>query len=435
MLPRRVYVNLGAFVVLFAVLTVWAVFDIIRPVALEDTYPLRLEFADATGLRTNVEVTYRGVRVGEITDVSLRDGGADARAAIDRDRRLPAGVTAAIRRRSAVGEPYVSLAAPPSWEPGDAVIDTDEGAEIPAERTSAGVAYGSLFDSAEELLSSIDRGDLGTLTSELANALRDQGDELGHIIANTTDAASTFAAGRGELDRLAVELTALVDVLADESSTIANATDDLTDLVGTLSTSADDIDALLARTPPVVSRLDDLLVQAYGDLRCTAGGAAAISGVIDTDHTLRQITRFLRSAETAAEVIPKAIFEGPDGRYLSGTFGFSPGELVDYDGFEGFEAPPEVTPCPTGAPDGPVGLVDAPVSDRSDGAGSLDDGRDDGAGDDDDEDASRELAGSEGPDDPGLGPLPAAVAALLAASALTALVTALRNRRRKDGAP
>src|SRR5690606_7081933 len=199
------------------------------------------------------------------------------------------GLTASIRRRSAVGEPYVSLEAPTDWEPGDPVIDTHGGAEVPAERTSTGVAYGSLFDSADALLSSVDRDDLGTLTSELANALRDQGDELGRIIANSTDAASTFAEGRDELDRLAVELTALVGVLADESSTIADATDDLTDLVTSLSTSADDIDALLARTPPVVSRMDDLLVQAYGDLRCTAAGAAAISGVIDTDHTLQQI--------------------------------------------------------------------------------------------------------------------------------------------------
>lgn len=431
MLPRRVYLNLGAFAVLFAGLMVWAVFDIIRPVALEDTYPLRLEFADATGLRTNVEVTYRGVRVGEITDVSLRDGGAEVRAAIDRDRQLPAGATAAIRRRSAVGEPYLSLEAPPGWQSGDAVIDVDDGAEIPVERTSAGVAYGSLFDSAEELLSSIDRRDLGTLTSELAVALRDQGDELGRIIANTTDAASTFAEGRDELDRLAVEITALVGVLADESTTIADATDDLTDLVGSLSASADDIGALLARTPPVVSRMDDLLVQAYGDLRCTAAGAAAISGVIDTDHTLRQITRFLRSAETAADVIPKAIFDGPDGRYLSGTFGFSPGEPVEYDVFEDFDAPPEVAPCPTGAPDGPAGLVDATVSDLSGRGSDRDDGRD--AGDGADEDADRELAGSEAPDDPGLGLLPAAVAGLVAASALTALVAALRNRWRKDG--
>src|SRR3546814_3880236 len=97
---------------------------------------------------------------------------------------------------------------------------------------------------------------------------------------------------------------------------------------------------LRARTPSVASRLDELLVDAYGDLRCTAAGAASISAVIDTEHTLRQLTRLLRSAETAAVVIPKAIFEGPDGRYLSGTFGFSPGEFAEYPEFPQF-APTE----------------------------------------------------------------------------------------------
>jgi hypothetical protein len=92
-----------------------------------------------------------------------------------------------------------------------------------------------------------------------------------------------------------------------------------------------------------------------------------------------------------------------------------------------------VAPCPTGAPEGLAGLVDAAVSDLSGGGNGRDDGRDDGDGAD--EDAGRELAGSEGRDDPGLGLLPAAVAALLVASALTAIVAAMRNRWRKDGAP
>src|SRR3546814_12709264 len=128
---------------------------------------------------------------------------------------------------------------------------------------------------------------------------------------------------------------------------------------------------LRARTPSVASRLDELLVDAYGGLRCTAAGAASISAVIDTEHTLRQLTRLLRSAETAAVVIPKAIFEGPDGRYLSGTFGFSPGEFAEYPEFPQFAPTEDVAPCPDGAPGGPGGLVYAPVSSVSpDGAGA-----------------------------------------------------------------
>jgi phospholipid/cholesterol/gamma-HCH transport system substrate-binding protein len=432
-LPRRIYVNLGAFVVLFVILMVWAVLGIIRPAALQDTYPLRLEFVDATGLRPGVEATYRGVRVGEVIEVSLADGGADVRLAVDADRRLPAGATAAIRRRSAVGEPYVSLDAPEGWESGDAMLAAGDEAVIPAERTSTGVAYGTLFDAAEELLVSVDKDDLRTLTAELGTALRGQGDELRRILRNTSDTASSFAERKDELDQLAGELTALTRLLADKSTTIADSTDDVSALVGSLASSADDIDTLLARTPAVASRLDELLVAAYGDLRCTAAGAASISNVIDTEHTLRQITRLLRSAETAAVVIPKAIFDGPDGRYLSGTFGFAPGEFAEYPDFPQFAPTEDVAPCPGGAPAGPGGLVDAPVSSVSpDSDGTDGEGDDDGDGDGDD--AARRLTSTEGNEDGGIGLLPALVGALIAAAIATAAVAALRNRR-KDLTP
>jgi phospholipid/cholesterol/gamma-HCH transport system substrate-binding protein len=431
-LPRRIYVNLAAFVVLFVILMVWAVLGIIRPASLQDTYPLQLRFDDATGLRPGVEATYRGVRVGEVIEVSLADGGADVELAVDADRRLPDGATASIRRRSAVGEPYVSLDAPEAWEPGDAMLAAGDEAVIPAERTSAGVAYGTLFDAAEELLVNVDHDDLRTVTSELGTSLRGQGDELRRILRNTTDTASAFAERKDELDQLAGELTALTRLLADKSATIADGTDDVSALVGSLASSADDIDTLLARTPSVASRLDELLVDAYGNLRCTAAGSASISAVIDTEHTLRQITRLLRSAESAAVVIPKAIFDGPDGRYLSGTFGFAVGEFATYPEFPQFPPTEDVAPCPQGSPGGPGGLVDAPVSSvSSDGDGT--DGVGSGAEDGEDE-ASRRLTNAEGPEDGGMGLLPVLVGALLLAAIVTAAVAAVRNRR-KDLTP
>src|SRR3546814_6146077 len=84
---------------------------------------------------------------------------------------------------------------------------------IPAERTSTGVAYGTVFDAAEELLTSVDHDDLRTVTSELGTSLRGQGDELRRILRNTTDKASAFAERKDEIAQLAGELTALTRLL------------------------------------------------------------------------------------------------------------------------------------------------------------------------------------------------------------------------------
>ena len=100
--------------------------------------------------------------------------------------------------------------------------------------------------------------------------------------------------------------------------------------------------------------------------------------------------------------------------------------------FPQFEPTEDVAPCPDGAPGGPGGLVDAPVSSVSpDGDGA--DGEEDDA-EDGDEDASGRLTGAEGRDDGGLGLLPALVGALVVAAIVTSGVAALRNRR-KDLTP
>lgn len=373
MLPHRIYLNLAAFVVLFAMLAAWAAVNLIRPDLLRDTYRVEARFADATGLRRGVEVTFRGVRVGEVAAVDLDPGAAVVRLAIDSRRELPAGATAGVRRRSAVGEPYVAIDPPAGWGPGGPTIPTS-GYVIPIESTSTPLAYGDLFAAADELLTNVDRADLHTVVAELATALEGRGDELRRIITNSADAASTFADGGAELDRLSVELTALTGTLADTSGTIAQSTDDLTTLVESLSSRAADIQTLLERTPPLAERVDAILEASYFQLQCGLEASGTIASIIGTDETISQITRLLRAAETAAVVIPQGVYQGPDGRYLSGTFGFAPGELVEYATFPEFAATRDVARCPTRTLPIAPGVGDRPTSEAEAVAPTADDG-------------------------------------------------------------
>lgn len=424
MVPRRVYLNLGAFVVLFGVLAYWAAANVIKLDSLQDTYRLTAHFTDATGLRPGVEVTFRGIPVGKVRKVSLAGGDAVAELAIDADRPIPRGAGAAIRRRSAVGEPYLAIQVPEGWAAGDEVAS--DGEEIPVERTSAALAYGELFDNADEVLSAIDRDDLRTVVDELATGLDGRGDELRRVITGTSQAAATFAAGADDLDALAVELTALTGVLADKSGTIAEGADDLTTLVESLSARTADIEALLDRSPPLAQQVGAILEASYFSVRCGLDSAGIIAAAIGDEATIGQITRLLRAADTAAEVIPKAVYEGPDGRYLSGTFGFAPGQLVEYNEFPTFEDPRDVPPCPQGTPPVPEGLRDsAPVA--SGAAGGT--GDRDRAGDAAAPPELAEPSGTAGPEDGG-GGWPWWPAAVLTAVAALAAGAAMWRRRR-----
>lgn len=359
MLGRRIYLNIAAFFVLFAALSVWAVQNVLRPASLADTYEVEANFTEATGLRTGVEVTYRGMRVGSVGKVALAPESATVRLDIDADRELPLESTATIRRRSAVGEPYVAIDPPP--DPSGATMPTDGTHVLDVESTTTALAYGELFDAADELLASVDPDDLDTVVGELADALRGRGDELHDLLGRTAEVTSTFAAGGDELDRLAVELTALTGVLADKATTIADSTDDLGLLVDSLAASADDVNTLLGTTPDLARQVGALLEASYSDIGCGLAATGRISEVVGEDRTITQIVRLLRASQTAAVVIPKAVVDGPDGRYLSGTFGFAPGEPVDYPEFRAFEDPRAVAACDQGTVPEVSGLVSSPT--------------------------------------------------------------------------
>jgi phospholipid/cholesterol/gamma-HCH transport system substrate-binding protein len=359
MLGRRIYLNIAAFFVLFAALSVWAVQNVLRPASLDDTYEVEANFTEATGLRSGVEVTYRGMRVGSVGKVALAPQSATVRLDIDADRELPLDSTATIRRRSAVGEPYVAIDPPP--DPSGSTMPTDGTHVLDVESTTTALAYGDLFDAADELLASVDPDDLDTVVGELADALRGRGDELHDLLGHTAEVTSTFAAGGDELDRLAVELTALTGVLADKATTIADSTDDLGLLVDSLAASADDVNSLLDTTPRLAGQVDALLEASYFDIGCGLAATGRISEVAGDERTIGQIVRLLRASRTAAVVIPKAVLDGPDGRYLSGTFGFAPGEFVDYPKFQSFEDPRTVAGCDQGTVPDAGGLVSSPI--------------------------------------------------------------------------
>lgn len=428
MLPRRVYLNIAAFFVLFAALSVWAAQNVLRPASLADTYAVEASFTDATGLRSGVEVTYRGMRVGSVGNVSLASQSSTVRLDIDADRELPIESTATIRRRSAVGEPYVAIDPPP--DPSGATMPTDDTHVIDVRSTTTALAYGDLFDSADELLASVDPDALDTVVGELADALRGRGDELHDLLGQTAEVTSTFAAGGGELDRLATELTALTGVLADKATTIADSTDDLGLLVDSLAASADDVNVLLDTTPRLAEQVDTLLEASYSDIGCGLRAAGAISQVVGDDRTIDQIVRLLRASQTAAVVIPKAVLDGPDGRYLSGTFGFAIGELVDYPEFPTFEDPRAVAGCDRATVPGVDGLAASPIEAVPQVGDDTDEGQDDddaaaGLVDADQNSSDRRFDSIAGP----------WVVAFTAAAALAVTAALVRRLRRRGPTP
>lgn len=431
MISRRVIVNLSAFVLLFAVLALWAVRNVVKLDQIEKPYTIVAEFESSPGLQPNVEATYLGVSVGSIERVELASDHVRVEIDINRGVEIPEGISAAVRRKSAVGEPYIAFD-PPADAADAEPIDPDDRYTIPLERTSIPLSYGQLFASIDDLVSAVPPEEFGIVLDELATALDGRGPRLREIIAGASDLTTTLASRTDELDSLASDLTALTHTLASQREGIGSAFDDLALLTDTLAASSTDLDHLLDEAPSFGIQVQRLLEATYSDLSCAFPDIGELFRTIGSKERIAGLVSVLRVAGVARDSLNSALVEtgedGADGPYLGGSFGIvfdnppaaypSPATLPAAPGLLGCDAP--------GA-DGRAGSGDSGAAGLGDGASGIPEGRVDVP-------ARRAPAAPDLPDsstaDVGAGEFPlATVLALGGGALLLALAVAIRPWR------
>jgi phospholipid/cholesterol/gamma-HCH transport system substrate-binding protein len=144
----------------------------------DSAYQVHAEFAQSGGIFAGAEVTYRGVRIGQVSEMKLTRDGVDVVLSIDKgEDRIPADTLALVGNKSAVGEQYVDLE--PRTDKGpylkdDSVIATAD-TQVPKSTTE-------VLTSVDEFVNSVPQDDLRTVVSELGAGFKGTGDDLAQII-------------------------------------------------------------------------------------------------------------------------------------------------------------------------------------------------------------------------------------------------------------
>jgi len=185
MLNRITKVKLGVFVALTVVALVLLALNFVRlpqQVGI-GRYGVDIELATAGGLYPQATVTYRGVEVGKVTDVSLDKGGdVVAHLEIDNGTSIPVESTAEVRSSSVIGEQYVNFVPLSNRRSEERLA---EGAVVPVGRTRIPTTTDALLTSVDGLLQSIPIDDLRTAVGEAGEATRGVGDDLGQLISDS----------------------------------------------------------------------------------------------------------------------------------------------------------------------------------------------------------------------------------------------------------
>jgi phospholipid/cholesterol/gamma-HCH transport system substrate-binding protein len=189
-----------------------------------DTVGYAARFTDVTSLNPGDDVRINGVRVGQVDEMSVVDGHlALVRFSVERDKALPADVTATIKYRNMVGQRYVAL------ERGEKLSAAllPENAEIPLARTRPALDLTDLFNGFKPLFQALSPKDVNELSGEIVQVLQGEGGTIDSLLAHTGSLTSTLA------DRDEV----IGNVIENLNSVLANINgqgDALSTLVGTL---------------------------------------------------------------------------------------------------------------------------------------------------------------------------------------------------------
>ena len=156
----------------------------------DSSYLVHAHFPDSGGIFVGGEVTYRGVGVGEVSDMELTKTGVDVVLSIDKSQdKIPADTLALVGNKSAVGEQYVDLE--PRRDGGPYLKDKSV---LAPGNTQVPVSTTEILTNLDKLVNSVPQGSLRTVVSELGAGFKGTGSALGQII----DTSNQFIAAANQ---------------------------------------------------------------------------------------------------------------------------------------------------------------------------------------------------------------------------------------------
>ena len=243
-------------------------------------------FTDVTGVTVGGDVDIAGVRVGQVTSLSVyRRNLALVGFTVQADRPLPASVTATIRYLNLVGQRYIELGQ--GTGPADGTLRP--GGTIPLSQTTPALNLTVLFNGFQPLFQALSPGDVNRLSSDiievfqgespnitalvaaigsLTSALATRDQVIDQVIGNLNSVVTTISARNGELRGLITSLQELVSGLAANRQPIGQAIS----AIGSLTSATAGL--LQVARPP----LKDDITQ----LQRLSGNLAGNSGVVNT---------------------------------------------------------------------------------------------------------------------------------------------------------
>lgn len=226
------------------------------------TYTVTMDLERSGSIFTNAEVTYRGVGVGRVGDLSFTDDGVEVELRIENDAPdIPADTEAVVANKSAVGEQFVDLRPRSAGEPFLA-----DGDRIARQNTAVPIQTHEFVIDVADLLASVDAENLNTVVTELGTAFEGTGDDLSQIARTTTQFIDTASENLDLTRNLIRTSNSVLQTQIDSGDSIRAFSRDLQLFTDTLAGADPDLRQLVDEGPAAARVLEETIAENHDDL-------------------------------------------------------------------------------------------------------------------------------------------------------------------------
>jgi phospholipid/cholesterol/gamma-HCH transport system substrate-binding protein len=233
---------------------------------LEHRYSMSMVLPDAAGLDGGSAVRLAGVDVGEVTGVhpDREAGQVIVDFEVDDDVPLGPDTTADVALSTLLGGEYIRLG-DTRGSPRMSDVPADD-RRIPLERTSVPHSVNETFDSATQVVSSIDTGAVNDMVSSFADIATDSGPRLDRVLHGLEDVARAFNQREDVIDELLSNSQVLTDTLADKDDEIVALIDASQTVLDQINERRDALAQVLGDGSAVVTTMSELLSEKRAEL-------------------------------------------------------------------------------------------------------------------------------------------------------------------------
>ncbi|MBY4573009.1 mammalian cell entry protein [Gordonia paraffinivorans] len=300
MIGKLVKIQLAVFVVvgLVALVYVGAKYARLDKLAGVGVYTVTAQMPDSGGIFTNAEVTYLGVPVGRVGDLSLTKDGVDVKLELNSGGpEIPASSVAVVASRSAIGEQYVDLqpttATGPYLKNGDIITKS----ELPP-------PLQDVVKSAIDFTSSIPVDDLHVVVTELGKAFNGRADDLTRLVDSLGKLSRAGVDNLGQVIGLIQDSNVVLETQADQSDAILTWSRNLNLITATLATADPDLRRLLTTGTLSATQISELIQKNGNDISKVVKDLAEVARTIEPATYTSSVTVAMLSALSAGSHAP-----------------------------------------------------------------------------------------------------------------------------------